>query len=84
MVCLLSSGSSWSDRHCLRGQTDTGRALLEEGATKLLMCSFFTVIEYLLCVPGAMLGTSNEHHKLSVELRESDGEVRQQSNDLIK
>lgn len=37
------------------------------------------------CVPGAMLGlgTSNEHHKLSVELRESDGEFRQQSNDLI-
>lgn len=39
----------WSDRHCLGGQTDTGKALLVEGAAKPFVCSFCTVTEHLLC-----------------------------------
>lgn len=49
-ACSLQGAHGHTDRQTLSGgQTDTERALLEEGAAKLLMCLFCTVIEHLLC-----------------------------------
>lgn len=43
-ACYLQGAHDHIDR-----QADTERALLEEGAAKLLMCLFYTVIEHPLC-----------------------------------
>lgn len=65
-----------TDRHL---KSSAGRSSREA------LCAFVLQLLSTYYVPGAVLGlgTSNRHHKPSMEGRESDGNVRQASNDLV-